>query len=293
MSPLSRRRGFTLVELLIALTVAGIAAAAIYQAILGTQRITRAQFQRMDVQQSTRAAAFYLSGAMRELSASDGDLKILQPTMMQYRAMRWSGVLCSPVVGPVGGNVATVLRDNMLFGTRGPDAVLDSLLLFRDDSVTTRGDDEWLIGDVRGVTGGAVCADGSPGTTLQFRIASGSGGNDSALVGVTVGSPIRGYQLEEVQLYAVDGANWLGQRSMDRGGSWTPWRPLVGPLTAAGLAFTYLDSTGTVTATLTDVATVALTIRGRSAELARVGSGMDYVRDSLFTSVALRNNARF
>lgn len=292
--PLSRR-GFTLVEIIIAMVMAGLVGAAIYQAILGTQRVTRAQFQRMDVQQTTRAAAFYLSNALRELDAPDGDLKVIDPTLMQYRAMRWSGVLCSPVVS-VASDVVTVLRNAMMFGARGPDAVRDSLLLFRDNDPTIRTDDAWLIGDVRGVAAGGVCTDGSAGTTLTFRISPGEGGNAAALAGaVTVGSPVRGYQLEEVQLFTdAAGVNWLGQRSMDRGGSWTPWQALVGPLTATGLAFTYLNAAGAVTTVPTEVAAVGLAIRGRSAELARVGAGtIDFMRDSLFTSVALRNNARF
>ncbi len=69
MRPL-RNRGFTLVEMVVVLGLMGIVLGALYQSIVATQRTTSAQFQRIDVQQTTRAAAMYMSNMLRELDAA-------------------------------------------------------------------------------------------------------------------------------------------------------------------------------------------------------------------------------
>jgi prepilin-type N-terminal cleavage/methylation domain-containing protein len=53
---MNARRGLTLVELLVALVLAGIVGTAIVRMMNTTQRITRVQFGRMDAQQSATAA---------------------------------------------------------------------------------------------------------------------------------------------------------------------------------------------------------------------------------------------
>lgn len=287
------RRGFTLIELLIALVLLSLVGVALYNGIVGAQRVSKAQVERIDVQQTTRAAAYYLSGALRELNANDGDILVAGPDQMRFRAMRWARVLCSPVT-VVGGRIAFVVRNDFVVGQRGPDAALDSIFLFADGDIATRGDDQWLVGGMRTVGSAAVCSDGlTPGTALSAEITAGSGGNAAAVAGVTSGSPIRGYQLEEVSVWTQGGANWVGRRTMDRGGTWTATEPLVGPVQAQGLSFTYFDNGGAATATLTNVAAVGLTIRGRSTGVARASGTIGFVRDSIITRVALRNNRRY
>lgn len=288
------RRGFTLIELLIALVLLSLVGVALYNAIIGAQRVSKAQVERIDVQQTTRAAAYYLSGTLRELDASDGDVLVAGPDQMRFRAMRWARVLCSPVV-VVGSHIAFVVRNDFVVGQRAPDAALDSVFLFADGDIGTRGDDQWLEGGLRTAGSAAVCSDGlTAGSALTAVITAASGGNAAAAAAVTNGSPLRGYQLEEVSVWAQGGANWVGRRTMDRGGTWTATEPLVGPLQAAqGLSFTYFDGAGAVTATLANIAAVGLTIRGRSTGVARASGTIGFVRDSIITRVALRNNRRF
>ena len=140
-----------------------------------------------------------------------------------------------------------------------------------------------------------VCPDGTAGTTVRGRFLSvpsppNPPDNERADVGVTLGSPVRGFQVEELSLYLVGADYWLGRRTAGRGGSWTAVRPLVGPLTANGLSFSYFDVAGAVPAFTTGIASIGLTIRGRSTQLV---SGTGYMEDSIVTRVTLRNNARF
>jgi len=57
-----------------------------------------------------------------------------------------------------------------------------------------------------------------------------------------------------------------------------------------GLAFSYFDVNGVPPALTTDIASVGVTVRGRSAkQVSRRG----FLQDSIITRVTLRNNKRF
>jgi hypothetical protein len=69
---------------------------------------------------------------------------------------------------------------------------------------------------------------------------------------------------------------------------------LLGPLTGStGLAFSYYDATGAVTAVPTQVAQIGLTVRGQSLDRIYKGSTTAFAGDSIVTRVTLRNNPRF
>jgi len=288
------RHGFTLVELIVALALGALVASAVYRAIVGTQRVTQAGAQKMDVQQNLRAGATYLGSLIRELDASDGDISVATATRLQFRSMRWVAPLCDAPAPSGPTAVLLTLRRAATFGLRSPSAVEDSVLVFSDGDPGTRTDDVWLVGAVTGLVGSA-CTDGAAAVSLTVEITAASGGQAAVLAGVTFGAPMRGFQPEELSLFqAADSRWWMGQRTANRLGSWTPVRPLVGPLAAGGLGFTYHDTTGAATAVLTDIASVGIALRGESQQRVRgLGGNIDYARDSILTRAALRNNARF
>ncbi len=288
------RAGFTLVELIMALALGALVAGAIYQVVTATQRVSHSGVEQIDVRQNMRAGVTYLVNVLRELDAVDGDITVATSTKLQFRSMRWTGILCAAPAAGTGSSVTLPIRATPLFGLRAPDAVEDSLLVYRDGDPSTRADDSWLVGALTG-TASRNCTDGSGAHELTVQITAASGGRDSALVGVIPGTPIRGFQTEELSLFqGTDGRWWMGQRTANRSGTWTAVRALIGPLTADGLSLAYYDTTGAVTGTLTEIATVAVTVRGESRDRVRSGVGtIDYARDSLITRVALRNNPRF
>jgi prepilin-type N-terminal cleavage/methylation domain-containing protein len=283
-----KRRGFTLVEMIVVMGLMSVVLAALYQAIRATQRTTNMHVQRMDVQQSTRATGLYLSHLLRELDAADGDVLLSGPTMLRIRAMVWTGVLCTPPAA-VAGRVRFTIARGLLFGVRLPDAALDSVLLYADGDPAIRTDDVWLVGGLTNVAAGA-CPDASPGTVLDVDVTAGSGGSGAALADVTLGAPVRGFDVEELSLYLASGDYWLGRRTADRSATWSTMRPLIGPLETDGLAFTYFDGAGATPALTTGIVSIGLTVRGRSAGPI---SGMGYITDSIITRIALRNNRRF
>jgi hypothetical protein len=60
------------------------------------------------------------------------------------------------------------------------------------------------------------------------------------------------------------------------------------------MALAYFDSTGAAAGTITDIASIAVLLRGESRNRVRQGvATTDFARDSLISRVALRNNPRF
>lgn len=287
------RTGFTLIEIIIALALGSIVATVVYKSIVASQRATQAGVQQIDVRQNLRAGVTYMGSVIRELDAAENDITVATATRFQFRAMRWSAVQCQPPAASGASAVQYTIARRAFHGLRTPDAVEDSVLVFRDGDRFSRSDDSWIVGSLIGL-GVGNCPNGSPATTITVEITAASGGQAAGIGGVFVGAPIRGFQAEEISLFqGPNGRWWLGDRTADRSGSWTAVRPLIGPLTAAGMALEYYDSTGAVTGVPTDIASVALTLRGESRERVRRGENVDFARDSLVTVIALRNNPRY
>ena len=105
--PLLRRRGFTLIELMVALVLLAIVAGGIYQVLVTNQQTYLAQTQRIDLQQNLRAGVTILPADFRELDPADGDILVMTATQIQLRAMRQLSFLCTPPVLAESGAGAT------------------------------------------------------------------------------------------------------------------------------------------------------------------------------------------
>lgn len=287
------QRGFTLIELIMALALGAAVGALVYQSIVGTQRATQAGTAEVSVRQNLRAGVAYVGSVVRELDAADGDITVATATQLQFKSMRWTGFLCAAPVAASMSALRMPVRRNTFYGIRGPNAALDSVFVFLDGDLTTRDDDAWLPGGVTAVAVGN-CADGSVSADLTVDFSAAGVGAGAVAGLVTVGSPLRGFQMEELSLGSAGGRWWMTQRAASRTGAWSAARPLIGPLEAGGMALAYFDSTGTATASLPNIASVEVLLRAESRERVRKGlAAIDFARDSLVTRVALRNNPRF
>ena len=294
------RRGFTMVELLIALVLLGLVSAALYRVLVNNQRLYMAQTQRIDLSQNIRAAANILPAELREIDASDGDIVAMAPTRLEIRAMRWLGFTCvAPVMGGGVNGLTMVIRGGapgqpLFYGARGMNTASDTMLIYYDGDQTTRNDDYWARGTFTGV---APVAQNCPGVPVQTgRLVTfdlnllGLGVNQAGAI--PVGAPVRGYEHVIYQLYrpAGDTSWYIGFQPA--GGT---MQPLVGPVLTNGLTFQYYNVNGAVTAVKTAVARVDITVRARTAVPVRSGGQAPAATmvDSITTSVALRNNRRF
>jgi prepilin-type N-terminal cleavage/methylation domain-containing protein len=292
MHPMNRR-GFTLIEVLIGILLTVLVSGAIYQTIIASRQLQRTLYAQMDTQQTARASVLFIATALRELDGFAGDLVAATDSSLTYRAMRWTGITCSPL-GVSGGNLTVGLRRTQVWGAQVPNATSDSLLLYLERDPATRNDDIWVIGGVSAVAAG-TCTDGSTSTNLTFAVRSADGGNSAATAGFRVGAPVRGFQQEQVTLVA-DGTefSWLGRRTRANDGTWSAIEPVVGPLVAGtGLRFALFDSLNASTSQVGQAASVAVTVRAWSREVGRFNGVNGRHIDSLVTRVALRNNTRF
>jgi prepilin-type N-terminal cleavage/methylation domain-containing protein len=297
------RRGFTMVELLVALVLLGLVSAALYRVLVNNQRLYMAQTARIDLSQNIRAAVNILPAELREIDAADGDIIAMSATSLEVRAMRWLGFACvAPVMGGVTTNGLTItIRGGapgqpMFFGSRAINVATDTMLLYYDGDATTRNDDYWARGVFTGIAPvAATCPDPTvppqPGRLVTFNLnLLGIGVNQAGAI--PTGAPVWGYEHVKYQLYqAADGFWYIGLQPGGQGAL----QPLIGPVLANGLTFTYYDVNGNVTATRAQVARVDITVRARSQNPVRGGGQAPaaVMVDSITTSVALRNNRRF
>lgn len=117
-------RGFSLVELLVALAVTGVVAGALFGLLHGQERLARAQADGVAAAEALRLSAFVLSGELRLLQP-DEDLARIAPESAAVRALRGLALAC-------GASAAGALVRYR--GARAPDPAKDSVLLLRADS---------------------------------------------------------------------------------------------------------------------------------------------------------------
>src|SRR6266478_6412447 len=262
--PMSRgRRGFTMIELLVALVLLGLVSAALYRVLVNNQRLYMDQTARIDLSQNIRAAGTILPAEFRELDASEGDIAAMSATSISIRAMRWLGFACTPpVLGGALNGTSLIIRGG------APGQPLFSA-----------------------APNGQNCPDGQNGQRLITTInLLGLGPNVAGAI--PTGAPVRGFERVVYQLYqpAGDTSWYVGFQPAGQS-----MQPLIGPVLTNGLTFQYYDVNGVVTAVRTQVARIDITVRARTAAAVRGGgqAARATVVDSVVTSVALRNNRRF
>jgi prepilin-type N-terminal cleavage/methylation domain-containing protein len=281
------RRGFTLVEILVALVVMLIVTAAIYKLLTSSQRLSRAQAERVSLQSNVRSAALIVPTELRELNTvvsgtvDHNDVLTAQADNVIYRAMRGIGFVCQTPTA-TGIRIASTSYS----GYRNPVAIRDSVYIFIDGNPDLSTDDAWLPLRVTAVNTGSTCGGA---TAIALTVPS-----TAALTSVPVGTPVRIYEVMQLKLYVDAGKSWLGALSVS---AVETIQPVLGPLAAGnGLELSYLDASGAVTTNLSAIKSIKVTIRGVTDRNINLGDGssgtLASVQDSLVTQVVLRNAFR-
>jgi len=280
-------RGFTLVEILIALVLLGIVSTALYQLLVANQRLYRAQVQSVEINESARAAVSILPGEIRELSAGGGDVMAMNATSLTYRSMQALYVQCT---APNAGSLEIVLDRNTYFGLRAINAADDYIFIFAEGDASTRSDDGWLSASVTSTTVGTACPGSRPSITVGL-----SGLSSAQLLGVQSGAPVRTFRPVQIMLYQdAAGDWWLGGRLFEKAsGTWGATQPYLGPLSGTGLTLTYADSAGNTTTDPLAVARVGISVESQSSERVYRTGGTQYLLQDLVTQVAVRNNPTY
>jgi prepilin-type N-terminal cleavage/methylation domain-containing protein len=294
------RRGFTLVELMVALVLVLAVSGVTYTLLNQSQRVSHSQVEHVGLQDAVRVGALVVANELKEIGydsvpAEAGlgtdarvspDLLVMLPGRLEYKAMRGIGFTCA---APDPGQLR--LRRATLLGLRQPEDG-DSVTAHVEGDSTTGADDAWVHAGITGVSA-ALCDDGSPAVALAVGFAGAAG--SAAPARMAVGGPVRFFEVMELRYYRSTGKSWLGARSITAGGV---IEPMLGPLadstgTERGLTFSYLDRNGAVTTVPNEVREIAWTLKGVTDGAVRT-SGPAPAVDSLTlsTGVALRNTLR-
>jgi prepilin-type N-terminal cleavage/methylation domain-containing protein len=193
------RRGVTLLELLVVMTLLGLLGVMLSAVVVGASRVAARHLGALSLERTAQGAAVFLWQERRD--APWIDLAVATASVRLPRPVG-DGVICQ-----ASGNSLWLRRDHWS-GDRAPEMVRDRLLML------TNGQAFWRAAGIQSVAA-ALCPDGAPAWRLVLSAAADS----VQLVRV----------LEEVVLrrYAAGGSEWLGLAPAD--GS-SPVQPFAGPL---------------------------------------------------------------
>ena len=283
------RRGFTLVELIIALVLMTLVGTVIFQLLNGTQRVSTAQSERMMLQSSLRTGALVVPAELREIATSAGgqtDLVHIDTDSVTYRAARGIGFTCAVTATQIKILNTTVLPFSAL---RAIAPGRDSLLLFVDRNPDSRTDDVWVRLPVSSVAASTCGSQTAIAVTLPSFINSLP---DSQLSSVRVGGPVRTEEVMRLKSYTADGQEWVGAASISGGDA---VQPILGPIAPGGFALSYFTGDGTVTTVPANVRVIGITVIGLTERAVAQGGNTGanaILQDTLVTRVLLRNAPR-
>jgi prepilin-type N-terminal cleavage/methylation domain-containing protein len=122
MSP-RRAHGFTLIEVLVAMTLTGIVVAGTLRALSAQKRFYARQARILDARHAMRASLTILSSEFREVSSVGGDLYYIASDSVGLRSNVGFGVACA-----VGAGVLSLVNVSGHFRTEAGDSVLVACL---------------------------------------------------------------------------------------------------------------------------------------------------------------------
>ena len=271
------RRGFTMIELIVAFVVGLIVLGSVVQMMIVQGRGYRKQREMVDVRETAREAAALLSWDLRQAAVAGSPFVVMGANTVTIRSPRGLGTICAK---------HALLARYGLWKTAG------SILATVDDTalVYQIGRGGWnklkitAVGTpaAMGVTACAWPGARPPDVVVEFAVNTKT---DTSYI--KVGAPFRNFRRVEYAEYQQNSRWWLGRKV----GAAASYEKLTGPLLAPasnGLAFTYYDTLGVVTINPAAVGSVAFTLRTESYKNATVGSTFVYQHDSVTTKVAVR-----
>jgi prepilin-type N-terminal cleavage/methylation domain-containing protein len=271
------RRGFTLIELIVALVIGMLVLTAVVRMMIVQGRGYRKQREVIDVRGTARDAAALLAWDLRQSFVGASPPAAMSPASVALRSTRGLGIVCAKHASlaryglwKTGGNILAGIDDSALVYQLGRDK-------WTALKITAIGTPAAM-----GVTACAWPGARAPDIVVEFAV-----GTKSDTSYIKIGAPFRDFRRVEYAAYQLNNRWWLGRKV----GGATSYEQLTGPLVSPGgngLAFAYYDTLGAATTNPAAVGSIAFTLRSESYKNTYIGKTYAYQRDSVTTRIALR-----
>ncbi|HET7460868.1 MAG TPA: prepilin-type N-terminal cleavage/methylation domain-containing protein [Longimicrobium sp.] len=288
-------RGFTLIEVLVALVLASLLAGVIFQVVRGQARFASVQSAQQEVQQNARGAVEIIASELR--AAQDSGLVEGYGSSITFLLPRAWGVSCGGTTSKLNVVFPTVPDTSIMWALNGASGVVA-------DTSTVAGTPAWGPIPSTNMTGAAkvtsisaqnpvlgaannACADSVRTDSTSARV-RGRALNGTGLPTVRKGNSVYLYQLVRYDVGTVNGEYWVRRSNGIPGAD--P-QPLAGPIRSdSALAFTYYKADGTAFSPGNTLAQLRLVARiGVKVVAHSRTKGRAELNDSVQTSVLLRN----
>jgi len=297
---MSTRRGFTLVEVLLAMVMLALIGAALTRVLVNSMRVSSGQMVQADMQSNVRTGGLVMPLELREVGYDSNittgvvtsDVEQINATYVQFRAGRGFSSTC-------GTPSLTEWRIRKpAYGMRAP-AVTDGFMLYVENDPNTGTDDQWIPLVVTAVEANGLC---DAGPDSAYILTTGtpqvSPAVNLTLANVFVGGPIRFYEVMRFGSYVdADGLTYVGARSISAGEA--TYRAVAGPIApGTGLNLLYYDRNASAlnpaVAQPVSVRAIEVQITGATRSTATLAGTLPRTTRGMFTRtrVALRNTLR-
>jgi hypothetical protein len=294
--PVVSRRGWTLHEMIISLTVMGIVVALAAHAATGQLRFFRGVGEIVALRSQIGHAGTIAANVLWGASAVGGDITVAQDSALELQETIGSAVACESALGRVTIPAAAATPGNALAAFIASPNEGDRVMAFFEDSLGAT----WLGLHLTSAAfaGGGCLHFPSASATWTFELRE--------PLSVPTGTALRFTRPLRLSLYRASDNRWyLGAKDWNGAAQrFNAIQPLAGPLepysrdpAKTGLHFGYYDSRGSALlepVELTRIASVTIVARGETARAVRVAGmksapGETYA-DSTTVTVGLRNS---
>ena len=299
-----RRRGTSLVELLIALTLFGVIGLATLRALDQQARFHGGMLAVLEARSQHASAHEVVAVELRSVSSAASDINRLSDSAIVFRLPVGAGVACAVIPGAIVLAPDTVAAGQAFASFRTTPQQGDTVWIFDEGTTDAPVDDAWIpLPVVATARATGLCA-GSPmvdpvldATRPSWRLSV----SGSPPATVTAGAAVRLTRMSRFALYrGGTGDHWLGFSEIAPAtGAWVVIQPVSGPYlpfnpgspAASGVALTAWDSSGITTGTPALTAALTLSTRTRTSRAVRInGLARGLQPDSLHSLISLRNS---
>jgi prepilin-type N-terminal cleavage/methylation domain-containing protein len=273
----SRRSGFTIAELIVAVTISAAVLLGTYKVLTSQFRVYAQQVAVEDDGETLRGAAAVLGWEIHHAEMATDDILATSPDSLSVRSIQGVGVIC--VINSAtakygiwknGGDIQATSDDSAL-------VYVQATQLWKKMKIAAVGTPAAMS-----VPSCAWAGVRAPDIVVQLTVSAPA---DTA--GIAVGSIFRSFRRTVFAEYQVSG-RWFLSKRVGTGGT---WETITGPLLPPadhGLQMSYYDSSGVASTDTTKIREIGVALRAQSFRLLSKSNASAYRVDSVISRVMIR-----